>query len=683
MKLTPFLSVSMLFSLAGSAAFAALPDLSVSSTTDFLSDVATTLARHDADKNGKLDAGELGSRAWMLYVMDEDKDGALSEEELRKGLAKLSAQLFTSREAKPSTGAAPPPFEPEKDPRRAARPLKAAEWGVDRRVPDVEVATLSGERKTLHSLVGPKGAVLAVLCPECPVSRRWFPALRRLEKEYAGKGVPFVFLAAPDADDDEALKAVGVEGVIVREPSGNLARALKAAHTTDVFVLDAAKTLIYRGAVDDQYGTGFSRPAPEREFLKEALEALMTGDRPRVAATLAPGCELELPPPPENPPAPEPVTWHNRISRLAQAHCGACHHEGGAAPFPLETYAQFLRKAKTVRRVLEDGVMPPWSAAPAPEPAHTPWLNESTLPEEDKAALLAWLDGDRAEGNPADAPLPRSWRIRELAEPDLVLQLPRPVEVQAEGTMPYQSVFVDTNLTEDKWVSAWEVRPTAREVVHHVLVYVYPPGGLIPGEAERRGHLASWVPGQGPTVYPEGHAKALPAGSRLRFEIHYTPIGKPVQDQMRLALKFAPRPPDYVVESAGVADVRLAIPPGASSHAEAAEWTAPADIRVLALSPHMHVRGKAMRFEVTTPGGEPRTLLEVPRYDFNWQIPIVYAEPPLLKKGSVIKVTGWFDNSAANPANPDPSALVRWGSQTNDEMMIGYVEYCRAREGGS
>ncbi len=660
------------------AARAGLPDFSVTGTTSFLSDIPATVAAYDTNKDGKLDASELGSRSWMVGLMDTDKDGALTVAEMKAGMAKLSRQIFTSRNAEPSQSA-PPPFEAAKDPRQGPRPLKPAEWAVDTRIPDLEVQTLSGEQRKLHALTGPKGAVVAVLCPECPVSRRWFPALQRLEKESMEKGVPFIFIAAPGEMDSAALKAAGMAGVIVKDPAGQLLRALKATRTTDVFVLDAAKTLIYRGAPDDQYGLGYSRPEPEQKYLSKALEALVKGSRPAIAATLAPGCELELPAAPAVATA-TPVTWHNRVSRMVQANCASCHHEGGAGPFPLETYPQFLKKAKTVRRVLDDGVMPPWSAAPVAESAHTPWLNESTLPAADKAALLAWLDGDRAEGDAAEAPLPIAWaREGAIEAPDLTLRLPTPVKVQAEGTMPYQSIFVDTGLTEDKWVSSWEVIPSVRQAVHHVLIYVYPPGSGIPGEPERRGHLASWVPGQGPAVYPPGYAKALPAGSRLRFEIHYTPSGKAVEDQTRLELKFAPAPPEYVVESAGVADVQLNIPPGAAAHGEAAEWTAPADIHLLALSPHMHVRGKSMRFEAKQPGGEPRLLLEVPRYDFNWQIPVKYAEPPMLAKGSVIKVTGWFDNSSGNPANPDPGVTVHWGSQTNDEMMIGYVEYCRKR----
>ncbi|HEX2746847.1 MAG TPA: redoxin family protein, partial [Verrucomicrobiales bacterium] len=277
--------------LTASASLGAPPDFSVKGTTDFLSDIPATLAAQDANKDGKLDSTELGSRSWMLGFMDRNRDGGLDEAELKAGMAKLSRQLFNSRNAAPSTSA-PPPFQPAADPRRSPRPLKAAEWAVDTRIPDLELLTTSGERKKLHSLTGKKGTALAMLSPDCPVSRRWFPELQRLEKEYSAKGIAFLFLAAPGEKDTAALQAIGMTGAILTDPDGQLLRTLKATHTTDVFLLDAAKTLIYRGAVDDQYGTGYSRPAPEQRYLAAGLECLLAGTRPATAATEAPGCEL-------------------------------------------------------------------------------------------------------------------------------------------------------------------------------------------------------------------------------------------------------------------------------------------------------------------------------------------------------------------------------------------------------
>jgi mono/diheme cytochrome c family protein len=666
-----------LISLALSAT-TGLAEISVNAATDFLSDVESTLAKHDADKDGELTRTELGDAAWMLFAIDTNRDGKLSKQELRDGMGKFSTQLFPSRKAAPSTSLAPP-FEAPVEIQRGPRPLKPADHGIDTLIRDTGVSTLEGKPVQLRTFAGKIGTVIAVLDPSCPISQRYFPVLARLEKAYRDRGIGFVHVAAPGADDSAALRATGVAGPITRDPEAKLLSALRATHSTDVFLLDAAHTLIYRGAIDDQYGQGYNRDAAAEPYLVRALDAMVTGQRPRVAATQAPGCELELPP--VSGPAAQKVTWHNRISRIFQAHCGACHREGGVGPFPLETPAQVARKAKTIQRVVSDGVMPPWFAPAPPPGTHSPWVNDRLLPATDRADLLAWLSGDRAEGDSKDAPLPRAWPQEwRIGQPDTILQIPKPIAIPAEGTLPYQSIMVPTNFAETRYVTAWEVRPTAPQLVHHVLVYVYAPGILsIPGADERRGYLAAYVPGFDCAIYPDGMAKEIPAGSTLRFEIHYTPNGKPAEDQLRLGLKFAPKCPPNIVEVASIANVHLKIPPGAASHPEAAQWKAPSDIRLLSLLPHMHVRGKAARFEVIVSGNEPRTLLDVPRYDFNWQIPTQYAEPPRIPAGSLLKVTGWFDNSSQNPANPNPAATVRWGSQTTDEMMIGYVEYYRGK----
>lgn len=174
---------------------------------------------------------------------------------------------------------------------------------------------------------------------------------------------------------------------------------------------------------------------------------------------------------------------------------------------------------------------------------------------------------------------------------------------------------------------------------------------------------------------PHGFAKKLPAGATISFQIHYTPNGKAVNEQMRLGLKFAKEPPEYAVHVAAVPKISLKIPPGAANHVEVAEQRVPADMTVSAFMAHMHVRGKAFKIELLRDGGETETLLDIPHYDFNWQLRYELAEPKILRAGSVMRITAVFDNSAGNPANPDPSATVRWGPQTFHEMMIGYVEY--------
>jgi hypothetical protein len=265
-----------------------------------------------------------------------------------------------------------------------------------------------------------------------------------------------------------------------------------------------------------------------------------------------------------------------------------------------------------------------------------------------------------------------------MGEPDAVFQLQKPIAIKAEGIMPYQNVVVPTNFAEDRWVQSYEIIPTDRSVVHHVIVKVVPKGekgSRIQDRAEREGYYAAYVPGNSHRLLPEGFAKKLPAGANLHFQIHYTPNGKATEDQLKIGFKFAKQAPRYEVRVSALAQPRLNIPAGAADHVETARYTLPRDMMVTAFMAHMHVRGKAFKYEVTLPDGKTEVLLDIPRYDFNWQLAYNLAQPRILPRGSTVKITAVFDNSAGNPANPDPTKVIRWGQQTYDEMMLGYVEH--------
>jgi hypothetical protein len=241
--------------------------------------------------------------------------------------------------------------------------------------------------------------------------------------------------------------------------------------------------------------------------------------------------------------------------------------------------------------------------------------------------------------------------------------------------MPYQNETVEVDLAEDKWVEAFEILPTARDVVHHVIVQVLekdaPKANIGDGAG---GFWAAYVPGNGARVFPAGFARRLKAGSKLHFQIHYAPNGHAVEDRMRIGLVFAKVAPQFEVQSIGVAKRDLMIPPRAANHVEIKEQTVPTDMNVMSFMPHMHVRGKAFKYEVFFRDGRQETLLEIPHYDFNWQLSYDLKQPKLLPKGCRIRLTGTFDNGEGNKANPDPSQTVKWGPQTSDEMMIGYFE---------
>ncbi len=573
--------------------------------------------------------------------------------------------------------------------KEAPRIFAPHELGIGRLVPDLRIQPTAGKSFRLSTLNSAKATVIAFVSTSCPVSKRFAPTLAQLERDYAMRGVKFVFidpLVSDTATDiAAAVRVHGFKSPFMRDVDREVRNALGARSTTEVFVLDAARTLVYRGAVDDQYGLAYSLDAPRQRLLADALDAVLAGKAPRVQATSAPGCALETT---TKNIASSAVDYHSRISRIVQQNCLECHHAGGVAPFSLETYDDVASHAGMIRKVVDKGVMPPWFAAPATVGQASPWANDRTLPAEDKRDLLAWVEGGKKPGHSADAPLPRVFsKDWQIGTPDAVVQIPKPIVVKATGKMPYQNVFVETSFAEDRWVRAMEVRPTAREVVHHVLVFVIPKptnevAGVTKAATKRRGRqdeggnfFAVYVPGNSVIDYPPDFAKLLPAGATLHFQIHYTPNGTVAGDQTRLGLVFSPKPPRHEVRVAGIANPFLRIPPGDANHQVDAVLPVMFDAKLLSFMPHMHVRGKAFRYELGQLDGSKKLLLDVPRYDFNWQLQYKLAEPVEAPFGSKLLATGWYDNSANNPANPDPLREVKWGPQTEDEMMLGYLEY--------
>ncbi len=384
--------------------------------------------------------------------------------------------------------------------------------------------------------------------------------------------------------------------------------------------------------------------------------------------------------------APAP-TFYKNVLPVLQQNCQACHRPGEAAPMSFLSYESTRPWAKSIREAVLSKKMPPWFA----DPAHGKFSNDRTLTKADADVLAAWVEAGAPAGDPKDAPKPRvfteGWNI---GTPDLILEMPAEYKVAASGTIEYQHFVVPTGFTEDKWIQVVELRPGDRTVVHHAAVFTRPPesrwlrqaklGEPVAGKQAEAGQgigdelLDFHVPGSVPHALPPGQAKLIKAGSDLIFQMHYTASGKPATDRTRLGIVFAKTPPKERVLTMVIANRGIVIPPGAADYAADAKMTLQDDARIVALNPHMHVRGKSFEFRVTPAGGETKTLLNVPRYDFNWQLQYYLTEPIALTRGSRIECYARYDNSANNPANPDPSKEVRWGDQSWEEMLAGTVE---------
>ncbi len=564
------------------------------------------------------------------------------------------------------------------DLRQRAKLLRPMDHGVGKFVADIKFADLLSQSHSLNEFKDQKLVVVAMTSTSCPLSKKYLPTLVDLAKKYSTRNVQFIAVNCVPTDKSnemtEASQSLGRTAVYVHDADEQLARHLGATTTTDVLVLDSAKTIVYHGAIDDQYGIGYALDAPRHTFLATALDSLLDGKTPEVAATAAPGCTLDHE---EATTEAASITYHNRISRIIQQNCIECHRSGGVGPFALDTYADVVAHAPMIREVVDRETMPPWFAAESEGQHESIWANDRSMTDANKNDLISWIKSERPEGDPSDAPIAKTFAEEwTLGKPDYIVQIPKPIEIKATGTMPYQFVKTETTLEEDKWIQGYEIVPTDRSVVHHVIVNVHEKGAGRVRDREEGigGYWAAYVPGNAGQMYPEGFAKKLPAGATVSFQIHYTPSGKATEEQLKMGLTFAKSEPKFIVNTIPLADPDLNISPNAASHVETITRPVPTDISVMAYMAHMHVRGKSFNFELTTPDGKTETLLDIPRYDFNWQLRYDYREPKVIPKGSRIKVTAVFDNSDGNPANPDPSQTVHWGQQTYEEMMIGYVE---------
>ena len=513
--------------------------------------------------------------------------------------------------------------------------------------------------------------VLAFLGVDCPVASRYVPALAALAREFGPKGVAFFAVDANRQDSATAMTRFANAGALpfpFLQDAGNvLADRLGVERTPEVVVLDAKRLVRYQGRIDDQFAPGTHRGAPTRRDLAIALEELVAGRAVSTPVTKAAGCRIGR----ARAPGEGSVTYTGQVERIVRARCVVCHREGEIAPFPLTSYDETAAWADTIAEVVQAGRMPPWHASPA----FGKFQNEARLAGSEKAAIAAWAAAGAPRGAGAESPAPppnaEGWRI---PKPDLVLELPKTVEVPATGVVPYQYFTIDPKLDRDVWVKATQVRPENPAVVHHLVVYVLPPGPA-PSNLLDNDFLAAYSPGMPPRILPAGTAKVIPAGAQLLIQVHYTPRGTPQQDRSRIGLSFADRATvKKRLTSTTAINHQFRIPARAADYPVTAEHRFNQDYILYALLPHMHLRGSSFRYEAVYPDGRREVLLDVPRYEFDWQNVYVLAEPKPMPEGTVMRCLARFDNSAGNPNNPDPSRDVTFGEQTNDEMLVGYMD---------
>lgn len=548
-------------------------------------------------------------------------------------------------------------------------------------VADFHLKDAGGKVIALAHFKDKKAVVVLFLGTQCPINNLYMLRLGELHKEYAPRGVQFLAINANRQDTWEKIidhgKKHALPFPVLRDEGNIVADRFGAQRTPEAFVLDGRNTIRYQGRIDDRFGFDVQRKEPTRHDLAEALQEVLAGKEVTVAQTKVAGCLIgRVPRTKEH----GTITFAKHVAPLLQKHCQDCHRPGQVGPMPLVDYDDAVSWAAMVREVISDRRMPPWYA----DPRFGKFSNDRTMPDADRKTILAWIDLGMPRGDVKDLPAPRrfveGWTI---GTPDLVISLPSEVPVPAEmppGGMGYKYFRVETNFDEDKWVERAEARPGATEVVHHILVFIVPPGKIFRPDNMSTPVLCGMAPGEQPLILQEGVAKHIPKGSRLIFQVHYTPNGKAQTDRSSIGMIFAKKPPQKVVYTQPVFNPLFRIPPHDAHFEVQSSYTFTKDGYVAGLMPHMHLRGKDFLIKAIYPDLKEETLLSVPRFNFNWQGVYRPVAPLPMPRGTKILCVAHFDNSRNNPNNPDPERAVYWGEQTWQEMMIGWIDFAFDRE---
>jgi peroxiredoxin len=543
---------------------------------------------------------------------------------------------------------------------------------IGKQVADFSLQSHLGREWTLHEFDDKKLVVVTFLGTECPLAKLYGRRLAELSEKYGQAGVAFIGINANTQDSMTELKAFAnrhnISFPLLKDTGNQVADAIGAQRTPEVIVLDHQRSIRYHGRIDDQYAVGVSRDKVNRQHLAEAIDELLAGKNVSVPKTDVVGCHIGRVKQRE---AKGDITYSNQIARIFSKRCVECHRTGEIAPFTLTSYEDVIGWEDTIVEVIEDKRMPPWFA----NPEHGQFHNDARLSAEEKETILKWVENGMPQGDPNDLPPPRAftegWRI---TKPDQVLHMSDvPFNVPAQGVVDYQRFVVDPGWDEDKYICAAEARPDNNAVVHHILVFVIEPG------SDRRQNLGQvlvgYAPGSTPVELGDGVAMRVPAGSKLMFEMHYTPNGYEQSDRSYAGVCFTDKDKVKKLIRGRIAiENRFEIPPRDKNYVVKAEYEFHRDEMLLSMTPHMHLRGKSFQYQAIYPNGDREIVLDVPKYDFNWQLKYLLAEPKLMPKGTKMLCTATYDNSESNLANPNPNQPVRWGDQSDEEMMIGFFD---------
>lgn len=540
-------------------------------------------------------------------------------------------------------------------------------------VDNFQLIDQNGYARELYRLQDARAVVIAMHVAGDDHSRRAAETLAALKKDYPA--VEFMMLnsslANTRSDIEADARAAGISIPVLDDETQLIGEALGAAYAGEVFLIDTKGwRVVYRGALDRK-----SAKKKSKGYLAEALAAL-AADRPiKVAEVQAKGDAIAFP---ERDRAASfaSISYADTVAPILEQKCVLCHQENGIGPFAMDRYETVKGFAPMIREVLRTDRMPPWQA----DPHVGQFSDDKSLTSEQIRTLVHWIEAGAPRGDGAD-PLAAVKRVAPdwpLGKPDLVLDLP-PFDIPATGVVDYQRPYIVNPLTEGRWLKASTVKVSQRQGVHHILsghMKEVPTTGLS-NETRWGASVGGYAVGAESTVEPENVGTYIPPGGAIGFQMHYTPFGKAATDASQIGLYFYGKDetPPLMMRMTVIVDNTIKLPPQDGMHKEVAYLDFPKEALLYAAFPHAHYRGSYSDLTIRYPDGTEKLLLRLPRYDFNWQRYYTFAEPVKVPAGSKLIATYRYDNSARNPANPDPNREIVWGDQSFEEMFYTALRF--------
>ena len=533
-----------------------------------------------------------------------------------------------------------------------------------------------GDAHNLYYHRDKSAVVIMIQGNGCPIVRNALTDFKALRDTYADQGVHFMMLNANLQDQRSTILAeaekFGIDMPILHDETQLIGESLNLVRTAEVLVINPKTWQItYRGPINDRQVYERQKAEASKHFAADAIASALANQPVAVASRDTMGCLINFA---QRNVDHAQISYTETIAPILQEKCVICHTEGGLGPWAMSSYEMVRGFAPMMREVIRTKRMPPWHA----DPHIGVWKNDKSLNVKQAQALVHWIEAGAPRGDGED-PLQGLAIARvewPLGEPDLILEIPE-YTIPASGVVEYKFPRLANPLEQGVWVKAATVIPGNREVVHHILA-----GSIDATTAQAKrdsgvfdNYLIGYAPGNESNIFPQDTGVYIAPGGEYTFQLHYTPIGREVVDASRIGLYFHDKQPGNFYRQSVVVDPTIEIPPNEARHAEVAYYEFDKPALLHDLVPHSHYRGVASKFELMAPDGSRETVLSVPNYDFNWQRTYTFVEPKRIEPGSRLVHTTWYDNSAANPGNPDPNRTVPWGLQSWDEMLYGAFSY--------